>query len=130
MCENYNITPHNLKKNDGRYQSFSVRHRLSYRHGGIAITNHNEVHAELLHLICQAFYPNCVCGQPLIQQVHRISEEEVGQGRGGLERRGGDFIQGLLEIQTEAIIDVRLEDTSCDNQEKDPMKILLDQQEK
>ena len=88
------------------------------------------MHATILHLIWQAFSPTCVCEQPLIQQVHRISEEEVGQGRGGLERRGGDFIQGLLEIQTEAIIDVRLEDTSCDNQEKDPMKILLDQQEK
>ena len=58
LCARYNVTPPNLKKkSDGRSQSFSVRHKLSRRNGGLVSARQNEVRDELLYLARRAFPP-------------------------------------------------------------------------
>ena len=56
------LPPPNQKKRDGFSQSFSVCHGHSRIHGGLVIARHNVVCDNILHLIQQSFYPNCVHG--------------------------------------------------------------------
>ena len=127
LCARYDFTPPNLPKIcDSCYQSFSVRHVLSFSHWGLVISCRNEVCYELLYLARQAFPSNCVWGEPFIRQVHSRSDEEVRQGRGGFDTRGDVLVRGLWESQTYSIINVRFGDTDADTYNKDPMDNLLD----
>ena len=98
--------PNFLKKSNGCSKSFSVRHGISSRNEGLFISCHNEVRNNLLYPDQQAFPFHCVLRKPLINQVHSRSEEELHQGRGGLETRNDIIIRGLWERQTESIIGV------------------------
>ena len=77
-----------VKKCDGYFHSFFTGYRLSFRHGGIIITCNDDVHDEILCLAWQSFYLKYVLDKPLIHQGCSTSEEEVRQGKGGLETRG------------------------------------------
>ena len=58
--------PYPLKKYDQYSQSFSIRHVLSCRRGGLVIAHRNEVRDEILYLAWQAFPSDCVRGKTLI----------------------------------------------------------------
>ena len=85
---------------------------------------------ELLYLDRQAFPSNCAHGEPLIDRVNSIPEEDLRQGRGGLETRGEVFIRGLWESQTDSIIDVRFGDADADPYKYEPIENLLARREK
>ena len=103
-------SPPNLKKNNSYVHFFSVRHGLSCSDRGLVIARHNKVHDELLCLSRRASPSQCVRGKPLIHQGRSRSDEEIRQGRDGLEKIDDDFIRGLWESQTDSIIDVRFGD--------------------
>ena len=105
--------PLTLKKCGGCYQSFYIRHGLICSHRGLIISHHNQVHDEILYLNQQDFPSNCVPGEPLIHQGHSRSEEEVRQGRNGLETWCDVLIWGLWESQTDAIINVIFGDSNA-----------------
>ena len=85
---------------------------------------------ETLYLTQRDLNPNYVRIETLTHQGHIILEDEVSQGRGGLETRCDVLIQGLWAIQTKAIIDVRLGYPECDSYKKEPMVTILDLWEK
>ena len=71
-------------------------------------------------------YPiNCVHDEPLTQQGCRISDDELRQGGGILETRCEFFIQGLLESQTDTIINNRFEDADADTYKYETMNKIL-----
>ena len=118
--------PPNLQiKFNGCTQVFSVRHRLRYIIVGLAISRHNKVHDEIIYLAWKSFPSHCVHGEPLIHQGRSRSEEEVHQGEGGFETRGDVLIQGLREIQTDTIIDVRFGDSYADTYNHESMDKVL-----
>ena len=122
LCGRYNVTPPNLKKMWWVLSVFFICHRIRCRHGGLVIAR---VRDDLLYLVLQAFYPNCVYSKPIIHQVHSTSEEEVHQGRGVLEKTGDVLIRVLWESQNEAIIDIRLGDLDCESYKKETIVTLL-----
>ena len=80
---------------------------------------------QLLYLAQQAFPSNIILSEPLIHQGCSRPEEELRQGRGGLDTKGDVFIQGWWEIQTNAIIGVRFGYADADTYKYYPMKNLL-----
>ena len=75
LCVGYNVNPPNLQnKCDGCMQTFSVHHALSCPNGDIIIACHNEVRDNIIHLLKQAFSPNCILSKPLIHLGHIIPE--------------------------------------------------------
>ena len=85
-------------------------HALIIPNGGLVIARHNDICDKIIHLIKQALSSQCVRGEPIIKLVCSRSEEEVRHGGRFRETLGGLSIQGLYEIQMEAIIDVRIGD--------------------
>ena len=105
--------------------SLSIRHGLIWSNGGLVITRLNKVSEEILYLARKDFTSHCVRVKPLIHQGRIISEEGVRQGRVRLDTRGDIIIQGLWEIQTDAIIDVRFGDSYMNPYKNEPMYKLL-----
>ena len=118
----YNVTPPNLKKNDGLSKLFSVRHGLICRHIRLFIVRHNEVCGELLYLAQRDLSPIFSRGYPIINQDRSISEDDIRHGWGFSETLGGIIIRVLWGSHTYAIIDVRLGDSDSDTYKKYPMK--------
>ena len=81
-------------------QNFAARHALSCPNVDIVIAHKNGIREEIIHILRQAFYPNCVRVKTLTHLVHSRSEEEVRQGGSVLETRGDVSIRGLWESQT------------------------------
>ena len=95
-------------------QTFLVRYTLSCPTGDFFITCHNEIRDEIIHITKQALYPACVHGEYLIHLSRSRYEEKV-RHRGRVpETRGEVSIRGLLESQTEGIIDVRFVDADAE----------------
>ena len=95
-------------------QTFLVCHALSCRNVGLVIVHHNEMQDMIIHLTRQSFSPHCIRSKPLIHLVPIRSEERVRCGGRVLETRAGVSIQGLWEIQTEAIIYVVFGDSDAE----------------
>jgi type II secretory pathway predicted ATPase ExeA len=112
---------------------FSVHHALECKKGGLVISRHNEIRAELVDLTCRALTPSAVRDKPkiytsrpavelrtsdqnpVIRNLHKHQEEE----------RGGVLICGLWKKGTDAIIDVRITDLYAkSNIPRSPMKVL------
>ena len=72
---------------------------ISSIHGCLVIARHNKVRDGLLYLDRWSLPPNCVRDKPLIYQGRIRLEEEVCQGRHGLETRCDVLIWGLWESQ-------------------------------
>ena len=107
-----------------------MRHTLICRNGGLVIACPNDVRDNIIYLSRQAFSTNCVNGEPLIHLVIHIYEEDVRHG-GSIPKTWGDMsIWGLLENQTEAIIDVMFGDENVDTWNPEGMYKMLDRWEK
>ena len=65
--------------------------------------------------------------KPLIHHVRTRYDKEILQERDkDKEKRGDVMIRGLWDRQTEAIIDVKIDDTDADSYKYDPMAALQD----
>ena len=93
---------------------FLACHTMICLNGSLVITCQNEKYDEIIHLEKQVFYPNYVCSELLIHLGRNRYEEEVCQKRSVPETRGDFSIQGLWDIQTEAIIDIRFGNTDAE----------------
>ena len=102
-----------------------VHHGLSCSNGGLVTIRHNKVCDNILYLTRQALPSHCVHGKNFIHQGHSILEEEVCHGRGVLETIWDVLIWGLWGIQTDAIIDIRFQDSGADTYKHEPMEILM-----
>ena len=107
--------------------AFDVHHTLSCSKGGMVIARHNEVRDEIIYLAQRAFNSESVHVELLILQGHNRSERGVCQGINKYnETRGDAMIQGLLDRQAEAIIDIKIGDADAYSYKYDPMAALLD----
>ena len=93
-----------------------MTHTLSCGTGGLIITQRNKIREKLLYLARRAFTSRSVRAKPLIHQGYTRSEMDISQ-RSDKEKetREDVMIQGLWELQVEAIIDVKLGDTDADS---------------
>ena len=110
--------------------SFDVRHRIRYSKGGIIIARHKKLCDKLLYLAQWAFPSAYVSGKPLTHHGRIISEGVILQGSERLDTRGHIIIQGLWDIQTDNIVDVKLRNDDAYTYRFDPMLTLLGQWKK
>ncbi len=135
----YALTPSNLPAQcDGCGQSFSVRHALECKTGGLVISRHNEIRDELCDLAGRALFPSAVRDEPKIYPSHPAEPETTSaspaepavtrnlrRNASNTEDRGDVLIRGLWARGTDCIIDVRITDTdAASNRSKDPLKVL------
>ena len=74
-CSHYNIKPLNLQnKFVGCMQTILVHHALICPNGVLVIACHNEIRGDIFHLIKQAFPPNFLHSNLIIQLIRSISE--------------------------------------------------------
>ena len=115
LCAHDDVKPPNLQRKYNRCDTyFDARHTLSCSKGGLIIACHNKMHGKLLYLAQRALTYAFVCGKPLIHHDHIILEEGIRHGSEILETRCDVLIQGLWELQTNAIIDVKIGDADAD----------------
>ena len=110
--------------------SFSLYCGLSCSNGDLVIPCYNKMHDDILYLDWWYLSPTWVWGKTLIHQGHIRSEEEACKGRWELDSRGDILIQGLLEIQTDAIITFIFGDADTDTYKYETTDKLLDCWEK
>ena len=92
-----------------------MKHTLICNIGGLVITRHKEIHDKPLYLSQHAFTSESVRAKTLIHQGRTISEQDIRQGsEKEKETRGDVMIQGLWDIQVDAIIEVKLGDADAD----------------
>lgn len=120
---------------DGCGETFSVRHGLECKKGGLVISRHNEIRDELADLASKALYPSAVRDEPKIhpsrpavkKSAKESSSTPVNRNltKNQNEDRGDVLVRGLWAHGTDCIIDVRITDTDAkSNRSKDPMKVL------
>ena len=127
LCACYNVTPPNLQSNcSGCGISFDVRHTLCCCKEGLVIARHNEASEKILYLDRRAFTSAAVRAEPLIHQVHTISQREIRQCSGKDKETPGDMmIQGLWGRQAVSIIDIKIDDSVSDSYIFDTMATVL-----
>ena len=125
---------------DGCQQTFSVRHALECKKGGLVISRHNEIRDELSDLAIKAFTNSAVRDEPKIHPS-RASEPKSDQKsqensvkrlyrNNANEDRGDILIRGLWANGTDCIIDVRITDVDAKSQRSRPSHKVLDAHEK
>ena len=116
--------------------TFSIRHALECKKGGLVIIRHNEIRDELVDLASKAFSPSAVHDEPKIHTC-RANERESADGRqerpvqrlfcnDRTEDRGNVLIRGGLWTKgTDCILDVRMTDLDAkSNRSRSPDKVL------
>ena len=131
LCTRYNFSPLNLQIHcNGCGTDFGVTYSLRYIIGVLGITRHNKILNKLLYLFLCAFISAYVRAGPLIHQGCTISEQEIRQGSDkGKYMCRCVMVQGLWDLQVDAIIDLKLGDADADSYKYEPMTALLDRWE-
>jgi hypothetical protein len=129
----YDRSPGDLQSQcDGCDTTFSVRHTLECKTGGLIILQHNEITKELCHLASKALTPSMICLKPMIKSGVFADyskavdpKSPVQRLRLGDEEQGDLLIRGFWTRGIDAIIDVHMTNMDAKSYKfKDPHKVL------
>jgi hypothetical protein len=112
--------------------TFSVRHALECKTGGLIILPHNEITEELCDLASKALTPSAIRLEPMIKTGSFVDDTKAVDPKSpvqclriGDDERGDLLIQGFWARGTDAIIDVHVTDTDAKYyRSKDPHNVL------